>query len=154
MVESQQIRRVNIKKKKNRSLYFGVAVDTGELLSIEAVPRGLSCKCICPACGTRLEARKGEKKAHHFAHETNNECHYGPELGIQLGTLCRCIVRNLLVAGQIAVFIQNGIIAAKGVTIFGAAFVGCNTIGNAFFVLRHRALRSAKDTVSGIFLPL
>ena len=82
MVESQQIRRVNIKKKKNRSLYFGVAVDTGELLSIEAVPRGLSCKCICPACGTRLEARKGEKKAHHFAHETNNECHYGPELSI------------------------------------------------------------------------
>ena len=82
MMESQEIRRVNIKKKKNRSLYFGVAIDTGELLTVDAVPRGLDCKCVCPACGTRLEARKGEKKAHHFAHETNNECHYGPELSI------------------------------------------------------------------------
>ena len=41
MMESQEIRRVNIKKKKNRSLYFGVAVDTGELLTVDAVPRGL-----------------------------------------------------------------------------------------------------------------
>jgi ssDNA-binding Zn-finger/Zn-ribbon topoisomerase 1 len=82
MMESQEIRRVNIKKKKNRSLYFGVAVDTGELLAVDAVPRGLDCRCICPACSTRLEARKGDKKVHHFAHETNNECHYGPELSI------------------------------------------------------------------------
>lgn len=82
MMESQELRHVNIKKKKSRSLYFGVAVETGELLSIEVVPRGLSCNCICPACGTRLEARKGEKKEHHFAHETNNECHYGPEISI------------------------------------------------------------------------
>lgn len=82
MIESQEIKRINIKKKKDRSLYFGVAIDTGELLPIGAVPRGLACKCICPACGTRLEARKGEKKAHHFAHETNNKCYYGPELTI------------------------------------------------------------------------
>ena len=82
MAELQEGKRVNIKKKKARSLYFGVAMDTGELLTVDAVPRGLDCKCICPDCGTRLVARKGEENRHHFAHETNNECYYGPEMSI------------------------------------------------------------------------
>ena len=82
MAELQEGKRVNIKKKKARSLYFGVAMDTGELLTVDAVPRGLECKCICPACGIRLEAHKGDKKAHHFAHDTNNECYYGQEMSI------------------------------------------------------------------------
>ena len=63
---------VSIKKKKsNQPIYFGVDPTTGEVLSIDKVERGLACGCVCPACGTRLEARKGEIVRHHFAHETN-----------------------------------------------------------------------------------
>lgn len=82
MTEQAELKQVNIKKKKTRSLYFGVAVDTGELLPIESVPKGLACKCICPSCGTSLVAHKGEYLTHHFAHERNNECYYGAELSV------------------------------------------------------------------------
>lgn len=72
---------VSIKKKKsNQPIYFGVDPTTGEVMSIDKVARGLACGCVCPACGTRLEARKGEIVRHHFAHETNQECLYGAEL--------------------------------------------------------------------------
>lgn len=81
MIKSQIIRLVNIKKEES-FVVFCVAVDTGELLSIEAVPKGLCCKCIWSACDTRLEAQRGEEKEFSFAHETNNGCHYGPELSI------------------------------------------------------------------------
>lgn len=81
----ENIKKINIKKKKsNRSLYYGVAANTGELLSVHDVERGLACGCICPSCSTRLEARKGEKKAHHFAHESNKECLYGAEISVYL----------------------------------------------------------------------
>lgn len=74
---------INIKKKKsNRPIYYGVATGTGELLSIDNVERGLACGCICPSCETRLEARKGEKMKHHFAHENNQECLYGAEISV------------------------------------------------------------------------
>ena len=46
----ENIKKINIKKKKsNRSLYYGVAANTGELLSVHDVERGLACGCICPA---------------------------------------------------------------------------------------------------------
>lgn len=81
----ENIKKINIKKKKsNRSIYYGVAASTGELLSIHDVERGLACGCVCPSCGTRLEARKGEKKTYHFAHESNKECLYGAEISVYL----------------------------------------------------------------------
>lgn len=77
------IKKVNIKKKKtNRPIYYGVAENTGELIAVNDVERGLACGCICPSCGTCLEARKGQKKKHHFAHKTNKDCLYGAEVSI------------------------------------------------------------------------
>jgi hypothetical protein len=42
--------------------------EDGSLVHISAVPSGLACQCVCPACGRRLVARKGPKTADHFAH--------------------------------------------------------------------------------------
>lgn len=39
-----------------------------KLVDVSEVPRGLSCNCICPSCGMRLQARQGEINEHHFSH--------------------------------------------------------------------------------------
>jgi hypothetical protein len=49
-------------------LSFGLRSDIGRMVSIEAVMRGLSCDCVCPACHGRLVAAKGDLLAHHFRH--------------------------------------------------------------------------------------
>lgn len=40
----------------------------GTLVHIADVPSGLACNCICPGCGRRMVAKKGEIQGHHFAH--------------------------------------------------------------------------------------
>lgn len=73
----------NIKNKSRPYLmYYAVLEETGELVPVDAVERGLACGCVCPLCGTRLEARKGEKNAHHFAHDRNYKCLYGAEIAV------------------------------------------------------------------------
>lgn len=42
---------------------------TGKLVKIEDVERGLSCDCVCPHCGMRMVANKGDKNRHYFCHE-------------------------------------------------------------------------------------
>ena len=82
-MEKDACNKLNIKKKKSdRPIYFGIATETGELLSVDNAARGRACSCICPSCGTKLLARKGEIKKHHFAHEINKECLYGAEISI------------------------------------------------------------------------
>lgn len=81
-METDCTARLNIKKKKSNLIYWGVCPDTGELLSIEEVERGLACNCVCAACNERLVAKKGEENTHHFAHEHNNDCYYGAEIAI------------------------------------------------------------------------
>ncbi|KJS38136.1 MAG: hypothetical protein VR70_11140 [Rhodospirillaceae bacterium BRH_c57] len=44
------------------------AMHQGSLVSVDAVPTGLAAECTCPECGRVLEAHKGPKKTHHFAH--------------------------------------------------------------------------------------
>ncbi|WP_267347101.1 competence protein CoiA family protein [Sphingomonas sp. GM_Shp_2] len=41
----------------------------GEAIHVSAARRGLACDLICPACKARLVARKGSRKAAHFAHQ-------------------------------------------------------------------------------------
>lgn len=53
----------------------------GQLVHISAVPRGLACACVCPACGANLVARKRSKR-HHFAHYAVGECRFGPETAL------------------------------------------------------------------------
>lgn len=50
-------------------IVYGKSKETGELVHISSVERGLKCNCVCPACGEDLIARKGTKMRHHFAHK-------------------------------------------------------------------------------------
>ncbi len=56
----------------------------GELTHIDQVESGEKCGCICPACQGTLIARKGEKKRHHFAHKTEENCSHGYETVLHL----------------------------------------------------------------------
>ena len=38
------------------------------MVTIEEVEGGLSCGCTCPGCGDSLVAKRGQVRAHHFAH--------------------------------------------------------------------------------------
>jgi hypothetical protein len=44
------------------------------LLHISEVVKGLACGCVCPSCGGKLVANKGQIKAHHFAHYSDRAC--------------------------------------------------------------------------------
>lgn len=66
------------------SLVFGERPD-GTIAHISEVPSGLACGCTCPGCGSRLVARKGSKKDHHFGHEGSPDgrpCKTGPETAL------------------------------------------------------------------------
>ena len=60
------------------------ALQAGVLKHISTVPNGLACDCICPACKSRLVARKGQKKQAHFAHYKIYECIGGYETSLHL----------------------------------------------------------------------
>lgn len=48
------------------------------------VPSGLACGCICPKCKSRLVARKGPVRIHHFAHHDSKECEGAMETALHL----------------------------------------------------------------------
>ena len=60
------------------------ALKGGNIVSIADVPSGKKCGCVCPACGDELIARKGQKRMHHFAHRSNEDCEYGYESSLHL----------------------------------------------------------------------
>ncbi|HHQ4919034.1 TPA: hypothetical protein ACSPZ8_003977 [Aeromonas hydrophila] len=70
---------------------FAFRIDTGEMLSIDEVARGLACNCKCPSCGGRLVAKKADVNAHHFAHHTASKeaCQYAFYTSIRLMLLSR-----------------------------------------------------------------
>lgn len=49
-------------------LVYGRRPD-GTIVSIAEVPSGRKCDCVCPACGVRLIAQKGDVNVHHFRHD-------------------------------------------------------------------------------------
>ena len=55
-----------------------------QLVSIHDVQKGLDCECVCPACKTRLLAKKGDKNIHHFAHYRGQDCPNGLETTLHL----------------------------------------------------------------------
>lgn len=60
------------------------ALKDGVITHISEVDRGLKCECICPACGDKLIARKGQRVMHHFAHQSTEHCEYGYETSLHL----------------------------------------------------------------------
>ncbi len=60
------------------------AIKGDSLVHVSNVPSGLACKCFCPFCGEALIAKKGDRKAHHFAHYNSNECNFGFETSLHL----------------------------------------------------------------------
>ncbi len=63
-------------------LPFGLK--NGILLSINDVERGLACDCICPSCKSKLIAKKGDSKIHHFAHYSVESCSTSIETALHL----------------------------------------------------------------------
>lgn len=68
----------------NESKHMIYGLKNGNLVSIDEVDKGLQCDCICPACGEKLIAKKGEKRVHHFAHISGNSCEYGYETSLHM----------------------------------------------------------------------
>lgn len=60
------------------------ALRDGDIVSINDVESGLDCRCICPACGNKLVAKKGMKVAYHFSHHHETNCEYGYESSLHL----------------------------------------------------------------------
>lgn len=65
-------------------LKYGLLGDT--LVNIDEVKSGLDCNCLCPRCKAPLIARKGSKKAKHFAHYRLADCNHGTETALHLMT--------------------------------------------------------------------
>ena len=59
---------------KFRDVAIAYGLREEKLTHISQVNRGLACNCLCPKCHVRLIARKGPKKADHFAHIPGQQC--------------------------------------------------------------------------------
>lgn len=46
----------------------------GRLVSIDDVPQGSACGCLCPKCKEPLVAKKGHVNVHHFSHLRKSNC--------------------------------------------------------------------------------
>jgi hypothetical protein len=76
------------------------AVDAaGNFRDVSTVARGLQCGCYCADCKGPLVAKKGEIKAHHFAHHDRRECRHALEASLfgMLMTLVRAPGATLMV---------------------------------------------------------
>jgi|GEM_PF-691267 len=64
------------------SLIYGLC-DAG-IAHVSEVPSGLACRCMCPACGDALVAKKGRRNRHHFAHHRDVDCPRAAETALHL----------------------------------------------------------------------
>ena len=60
------------------------ALKDNKIVHVSEVAKGLECGCICPACKSKLIAKKGNKVIHHFAHYNADECEHGYETALHL----------------------------------------------------------------------
>lgn len=56
----------------------------GKLVHIDDVANGLSCGCVCPSCGGKLEAHQGQKIQSHFKHYSAADCEHGSESALHI----------------------------------------------------------------------
>jgi len=67
---------------QNVELLFGLKNE--KIVSVNDVEQGLDCGCCCPHCNSRLVAKKGSIRQHHFAHYESDDCQHGPETALHL----------------------------------------------------------------------
>lgn len=67
----------------NKHKNITYAIKDNKLVYINDVEKGLSCGCMCPACGEKLIAKKGSKISYHFAHYST-DCGKGYETSLHL----------------------------------------------------------------------
>ncbi len=60
-------------KTKYNTTQFAYGMKNGHVIKISDVEKGLACGCECIGCGSPLIARKGDVKAHHFAHHDGDK---------------------------------------------------------------------------------
>lgn len=60
------------------------AIKDGKAVHVSEVDSGLECGCVCPFCNASLIAKKGDVRAHHFAHHNADDCEYGAETALHL----------------------------------------------------------------------
>jgi len=65
-------------------MFFAKQKDTGKIVSVDEVEKGLACNCICPHCGATLEAKKGKVNVHHFAHYDKDDTSFCSESALHL----------------------------------------------------------------------
>lgn len=82
---------------------FGWAIRDGRAVHISEVYRGLKCGCICSECGSRLIARKGENRKHHFAHESSDVCLNTGEIGLHKAAKDILVRRKEIVLPEVKV---------------------------------------------------
>lgn len=63
---------LNAEKRMDIKLLYGLQNE--KIVSIGEVDNGLSCNCICPNCKSKLIARHGSQREHHFAHYKSEDC--------------------------------------------------------------------------------
>lgn len=68
----------------NPSHLTGYGMKAGHLTHISDVSRGLACQCKCVVCHKALIAKKGVKRCHHFAHQTESNCQGAAESALHL----------------------------------------------------------------------
>ena len=64
-------------------LPYGLRLDTGRMVHVEEVLRGLQCDCVCPACRQPLVAHQGSVRVWHFQHKGDaGNCRGGRETAL------------------------------------------------------------------------
>jgi competence protein CoiA len=67
------------------SLVQSFAVNAeGRVVSVDEVPRGLDCGCVCSLCNAPLVAKQGEIRSWHFAHASESDCEGAAETALHL----------------------------------------------------------------------
>lgn len=94
-------------RKQSESLQYGIR--DGKLLNIKDVPSGLACGCLCPACGERLIARKGQEREHHFAHQSGNSCGHARETALHFAAKDILLKRGEIVLPAVKVDFPHNI---------------------------------------------
>ncbi len=61
---------------------LGIDRKSGKIGSIQEVPKGLQCDCICPDCSQQFVAAQGRKNEWHFRYHKETKCNGGQETAL------------------------------------------------------------------------